>query len=121
MSSFGTTQFRVHLDDKYFPSPFMDSDGSNHYQATVLVESRAAIKALMDAVAIVTPKRALGTKTTVFHFEVGDDDTLTVPGHAGQLYSYAAVLIKCEPKGYGVWGAFYTADCEWLLAGDITP
>lgn len=121
MSSFGSSSFKVVIDDKFFPGVFMDSDGINRYAATAFFASRAQLVTMLDYVAVVTPKRALGTKNIVLHIDVGTTHTLTVPGHSGQAYVYTAALVKCEPKGYAPWGTFYMADLEFAISSDVTP
>lgn len=121
MSSFGSASFKVKVDDKAFPAVTLGEDGIPRYSATVFVDSRSDAVYLLNKVAIVTPKRAVGSKAVSLHIDAGSTGTLSVPSDAGELLAYTAALISCTPRGNAVYANAYWIDCEWIISSDITP
>lgn len=110
------------MDQNDFPGVTRDQEGITRYAATILVTGRTNANALMDKIAMVTARRALGSRSVKMHIEVGNTGTLSVPAHAGSLKSYTAAIVKCDPVADGRYTAgYYWMDCEWIIESDITP
>lgn len=116
-STFGDVEFAVIAENGFWPSPEPDSNGIDHYRASVLLTSAddlAALKAMYSLPARM--ERPLGSLAVVLDIEAGTGaDALTVPSEVGGTSIYSAVLVAIKPTFHGRTPGHFRADVDFVI------
>ena len=117
MSAFDGVSFDVMGDGGQFPTMERDSDGCQHYLATIRIASLSARNSLASRVTVITTKPVYGRLDCNCHILAGSGaKTLVVPTTTGTTGSFTAILIALtNVRADGRHAQRFTADAEWIV------
>lgn len=117
LSTFGSVSFAVIAQQGFWPGLEPDSNGIDHYRASVLLTSKTDLVAMKAKYTLPSRmERPLGSLAVVFDAEAGPgSDTLVVPDEVGGTETYTAVLIAIKPTFHGRTPGHFRADVDFVI------